>query len=41
MLSSVSQAADSTASGATDSQLAASELAKLAAQLHSLVDDAR
>ena len=41
MLSSVSQAADSTASGATDSQHAAAELAQLAAQLHSLVEDAR
>ena len=41
MLSSVSEAADSTASGAMDSQLAATELAQLAAKLHGLVDDAR
>jgi len=41
MLSSVSEAADSTATGATDSQHAAAELAQLAAQLHALVEDAR
>jgi methyl-accepting chemotaxis protein len=41
MLSSVSEAAESTASGAIDSQQAATELAQLAATLHSLVDDGR
>ncbi|CAB4543629.1 unannotated protein [freshwater metagenome] len=41
MLGSVSEAAASTATGAADSQQAAGELAQLAAQLHTLVDDAR
>jgi methyl-accepting chemotaxis protein len=41
MLSSVNDAAASTAAGANDSRQAATELAELAAQLHTLVDDAR
>ncbi len=41
MLSSVNDAAASTATGANDSRQAATELAQLAAQLHTLVEDAR